>query len=293
MTSRRLFLFEPTLATPQFASVFCELDRTLRARGIRVEFSRRTPERCEDYWSVLLHEPQPNLVPTRRSSVLGQRTLNRRERLWLAEAIGLPVVPWSSPRTSQDLLTLLTRWRRDVAVLKLDSSPDRKGVSLLSTGDRLPDSYSPLSDVIMLYVDDDPMTVVVDVFFDQVVGTFVLDTPPIRAKSFRTADYAVGRITPTEEVIRIAAKLGPTLMRYGAGYVSVHLMKYEGRYAIVDINTSRPSPELAWPRWRSTYIGGYAHALTEWVALAQTPPRWDRVVAATGMLRECVKSSGR
>ncbi|MGX9354261.1 hypothetical protein ACS3SW_03595 [Roseobacteraceae bacterium S113] len=175
--------------------------------------------------------------------VLGLRTLNRRTRLDVLAESGLPVQPYGTPSDDDAFAALIARWNVDFAVVKLDWSFRRAGVTTLPVRagqkPRLPLGFDPSMDIVMQPVTGDPRTLKVDLFAGHVLGATWLDTRPVATPNWQM--IGVREQWPTslsKSVENMLAQASTELLRYGCGYASIDVMFGEDGPVIIEANTT-------------------------------------------------------
>ena len=217
---------------------------------------------------LLLHDPvQEEHIPD-GCQVLGQRTLNRRERLVLAEKCGLSVPSWSSLESQVEIPDLMDKWNVDHLLYKADWSYSRKGIHVVNR-DNVPTlgRFNADADIFMRIISGNHHTFKVDVFFDRIIGCRHLLTRSILFdkrfhRSFSGASR-LGDIPPMENEMRA---LGHAVMQHGVGLCGIDVM-FDGNAKpwVIELNTSSVGREATWRHWPDTYITGYAEAIIHWV----------------------------
>ncbi len=216
---------------------------------------------------LLLHDPvAENLIPA-GCRVLGQRTLNRRQRLILAERCGLQVPRWCSLNSQDEIDSLFDRWGVEHILYKADWSYSRGGIKLLKRGKWTRfNKFNPGADVFMQVLDGSPHTFKVDIFFDQVIACRKLLTRSVSDPKFYRSFTGVslpGEIPPVEDALKA---LGRAVFDYSVGLTNVDIMfDSGGRPWVIELNTCSVGREATWRRWPDVYIAGYAQGVRRWV----------------------------
>jgi hypothetical protein len=239
----------------------------LRESGIRADWCGQVDAAARGS-ILLLHDPiQEEDIPD-ACQVLGQRTLNRRERLVLAEKCGLSVPTWSSLESQGEVLDLMDKWNVDHLLYKADWSYSRKGVHVV-TRDNVPTlgRFNSDADIFMRIVGGNHHTFKVDVFFDRIIGCRHLFTRSVLLdkhfhRSF-TGTSRLGEIPPLENEMKA---LGHAVMHHGVGLFGIDVM-FDGdaRPWVIELNTSSVGRDATWRHWPDTYVSGYAEAIKCWV----------------------------
>lgn len=237
--------------------------------------------------TLLVHDPvQEDRIPE-RCQVLGQRTLNRRQRLILAEQSGLPVPRWRSLERKGQIVPLLDEWGVDHVLYKADYSYMRKGIRLVTRG-RVPDDIvNADADVFMAIVEGSPHTLKIDLFFDEIIACRKTFTRSVFDPKFRksfTEFSSLGKIPPLLPQLRA---LGRALLYHGVGLTGVDVMiDREDEPWVIELNTCSVGREATWRRWPDLYIGGYVAGICRWVR-EDCPGRYSNNVApVTGQLSQ-------
>lgn len=251
----------------------------LRVEGIQARWCARVEEAPEG--SILLvHDPvNVDKIPE-GCRLLGQRCLDRRERLVLAERCGLAVPRWCALSSPDDIPALFDQWNVEYLLYKADWSYSRQGIKLLSRQSWQPfNNFNPAADVFMEILDGKPDTYKVDFFYDQPIACRHLFTRSVFDRKFYkgfTQPSRLGDIPPIEEGLKV---LGKTLLHYGEGLSGADVMLDQtGRPWIIELNTSSVGREATWMRWPEAYLGAYAEGIRRWVD-AGSPATYCRGMA--------------
>ncbi|WDE08032.1 hypothetical protein SG34_014725 [Thalassomonas viridans] len=240
----------------------------LTGLGIRARWCPRVEE-ADPGAILLLHDPvdEDKIPPGCR--VLGQRCLNRRQRLVLAERCGLPVVSWTSVADIGDIPKLFDRWGVDAFLFKADWSYSRGGIKCLTRRDWQPFNprrFNPDADVFMRILNGSPDTHKVDLFYDQAFACRHMHTRSVFDRKFYKGFYQrseLGFIPPLEPALK---RLGKALTLYGQGFSGVDFMyDAEGQPWVIELNTSSLGREGTWSRWPDVYLNGYLAGLKSWI----------------------------
>lgn len=217
---------------------------------------------------ILVHDPvNYNLIPT-LSTVFGQRTLNRRQRLILAEQAGLPVPRWVSQFKEQAIEKLFEEWRVEHILYKSDLSFQRKNVFLLSKKNfrEYRNSFSN-GDVLMEPICGLSDTYKIDIFYDSIIGCRKLPTKSIHSPDFYKpcSDSSLEKVVPSSlhDSLR---NLGKLLPHYGAGLTSVDFMLDTNMNPwVIELNTCSVGRDTTWSRWKPIYLEGYKAGIISWL----------------------------
>ena len=217
--------------------------------------------------TVLVHDPVDDDRIPEGCRVFGQRTLDRRQRLLVAEQCGLPVPRWRSLERVDQVVELLDEWGVDQLLYKADRSYQRKGVLLARRGRIVPRAIArPDADVFMVILDGDPHTLKIDVFLDQIIACRKTFTRSVFDRKFRSGFTAYSSLEPIPPIEPQLKALGRALLDYGAGLTSVDVMiDRAGRPWVIELNTCSVGREATWRRWPDLYLEGYIEGLARWV----------------------------
>lgn len=229
-----------------------------------------TPEEAEPGAILLLHDPVDEDKIPQGCRVLGQRCLNRRERLILAERCGLPVVSWSAVDTIADIPKLFDRWGVDDFLFKADWSYSRGGIKYLSREDWRPFNpgrFNPDADIFMRILNGNPDTHKIDLFYDQPIACRHMYTRSVFDKKFYKSFSQRSELGKMPLINEGLEQLGKTLLFYGQGFSGVDVMydKYNHPW-IIELNTSSLGREDTWKRWPEHYLSGYLSGLRHWIS---------------------------
>ena len=170
---------------------------------------------------LLLHDPvDQNTIPE-GFQVLGQRTLNRRQRLVIAEKCGLSVPRWCSLEKQDDIALLFDEWDTAQFLYKADWSYSRGGIRLMTPNNLVwLNKFNPYGDVFMEVLGGCPHTFKVDVFFDRIIANRILFTRSVFDRKFGmgfTGRSTLGEIPAIEPQLRA---LGREVFNYGVGLMN-------------------------------------------------------------------------
>jgi hypothetical protein len=200
--------------------------------------------------------------------VLGIRTINRKERMEVAEQV-VPknlVARWASPANDRELAEILQNWGSNTYVLKYDSSYGRREVKLLHGHEQLCNDYDPDKDIVMEYLDDDPYTYKADLCCGVLLNAWFLRTVPIPDANFKESSGTPMQYILPDDIKQQLERLSVELMRYGSGYISIDMMKYKGEFKIIEINTNSVGTNTSWEHFGDTYLDTYPEGLKRLLA---------------------------
>ncbi len=234
--------------------------------GIQASWFGRVEHAPRDA-TLLLHDPVDEQRIPEGCRALGQRTLNRRERLVLAERCGLCVPRWRSLTDQDDVAPLFDEWGVDNILYKADWSYSRAGIRLKTRNKWTPViRFNPDADVYMQILDGSPYTYKVDVFFDQIIACRKLLTRSVFDRKFYrgfTGVSSLAEIPPIEEKLK---SLGRAVFDYGVGLTGVDLMfDRDGKAWVIELNTCSVGRAATWRRWPQAYMTGYTRGVRRWV----------------------------
>jgi len=218
----------------------------LAEQGIRlVHFGARDASMLQADVTLLGQTVSVDWLPDDKK-VLGLRTLNRRTRLDVLAENGLPVQPYGAPADDAAFADLLARWGVRHAVVKLDWSFRRAGVTALPVRHdqkpRLPLGFDPSMDVVMQPVKGDPRTLKVDLFAGHVLGATWLDTRQIATPNWQMIGVrGQWPATLSADLQTMLEKASEVLLRYGCGYSSLDVMFADDGPRIIEANTTSVS----------------------------------------------------
>lgn len=257
-------IYDP-FAGGQLSESYGLLAGALAVRGVQMRVALTLEEVMLDRAPVVMHEDDERFVPEGDRVVLGQRLLNRQERLRALDGLGVPIVPWCAPLSNEEWVQAGDTWQVDSVVVKKDKACDRQGVQLSSISAGLPEWFDAKRDVVMMEAQGEAATIKVDLFGASIVWALKLITPSLRDASFRTAEYPYDMTTIPFDTELAAQKIGAHLQNFGAGYLSVDFMQHEDHLHVIEVNVCAVSRILTWPYWKARYLERYADGLAEWL----------------------------
>lgn len=258
MTSRKICILDKAL--PLNEEFYIKLISNLNAQNINISYCRRPNEDSRNADIIVLSAPMNTKIFSVDQIVLGLRTINRKERMLIADKFMSPkfMARWASPESDEELKETLTAWNTDEYIFKYDSSAGRRGVALINqkTG-QIPEDYSSEKDVIMEYLKDDPYTYKADMFCGVLLNTWFLRTTDINHEEFNNYTSNPTKFELPEDIKWELEELSRELMKYGSGYISIDLMKCDGHYKIIEINTNSVGRNISWKHFSEDYLLTY------------------------------------
>jgi phenylacetate-coenzyme A ligase PaaK-like adenylate-forming protein len=218
---------------------------------------------------------------------LGQRTLNRFQRMAIADEHGVPVAAFGSPGNDEGLSRLAREWG-ETAVLKYDWSSRRNGVLPRPLGsDRkpFPLDFGVGRDVFMEFLADDPWTYKIDVFGGTILGGWILQTRSMRNANWQVIEnQELLDFDPPMALQQKICALGERLLEHGVGNASFDLMRAAGGFRLIEANTCAVST-AAWARNPERYASRLASAIIQILKRPDAIPEYRR-------LREQARQAG-
>ncbi len=259
------------VTTSEHSAVDTVLDAViarLAAAGIDAGWSHALGARPGDRDVVITHESLPD--PPRHACVLGQRLLNRRQRLVVLAHAGVRVAPWAAPRDGRGVLALFDRWGADEILYKADWSWRRKGVVVVRRDATL--GYDRTGDIFMRILDGDPTTYKAYLFRGTLIGASAYRTPAVHDAHFHHDPHPLTAFDPSPRLRALASRAGAALAAYGTGYVSVDFMRSRGRYFVIEANTAGVGIVGNWVERPRLFADRYAAGILAWLRTAGRPP---------------------
>jgi hypothetical protein len=248
---------------PAVEGVFESVVTSLREHGADVRREQRLARLPSTDEVVIAHQPlgpRPGLDGRR---VLGQRVLDRAERLLVVDNLGLPVPGWA--RAEDDAAVARLEGRASAGLLhKADRSYKGMHVRLLVPGER-PADVRP-GDVVMAVLDDDPTTYKAHVFGGAMISSHAYRSPPADRLPFPGGNFEYELFEPDDRMREVVTAIGRALLDFGAGYCAVDLMRAHGSWWVIEVNTGAVGLSSTWGGWPDRYAPAYAAALTAWLA---------------------------
>lgn len=265
--------------------VFVALKRRLASRGIELTIDPAWSDAYANADLLIAVEPiaDPQIPTTAR--LLGQRTLNRLQRMEIAADNGIPAPRFVSPSRNDEFAEAVAGWG-DVTVLKYDWSARRNGVFLWPIGADaiLPPDFRPGCDLFMEFLGDDPATYKVDAFAGRILNGWIFPTRSMRLPDWQVIEDPQFRTfeIPEELADQISAA-STALLGYGVGYASFDLMYTDDGFRLIEVNSCGAST-APWNNWPDRYAEAYAEAIARLLQNRDAIPRYgalrDRAVGA-------------
>lgn len=262
-------------ALPKNEGFYDQLIVETEKHGLSVTYCKELEEDPK-YDAYVLAAPTaiPQLGPD--ETVLGLRTLNRKDRLIIAEQVVSAdlMARWAAPGSEEELSSVLASWGKNEYIFKYDWSAGRRGVRLFSPDkDQLPEDYDPDRDVVMEHLNEDSYTYKADLCCGVLMNAWFLRTAGIASGEFYAHTKKPSQYELPEAVKLQLEKLSVELMRYGSAYISVDMMHYNGEYKIIEINTNSVGRNIAWKRFGDAYLENYPKGLMRLVDALPDLPR--------------------
>jgi hypothetical protein len=260
---------------PMNEDFYKRLEARMIKEGVKVSYFNELCEASKESSAVLLAVPLSMEGIDNAQIVLGLRTINRRERLQVAEQVVSEslIARWASPETELELAEVLSQWGSNSYVFKYDWSAGRRGVKLLQHGSNgLPEDYASDKDIVMEYLDDDPYTYKADLCCGVLLNAWFLRTVSITEDNFNAYTRDPAQYELPEEVQCQLERLSTELMKYGAGYISIDMMKYKGKFKIIEINTNSVGRNISWQHFGDTYLNTYPEGIKQLLNNLSTLP---------------------
>ena len=229
-------------------------EHLLSADGVVMSISHDCDVSSQDKFYLLQEEPTTYQVESRCRWIYGARLLNRLERLLIAQECGCYVAAFR-PAIFGEHCNLDHEW-----VWKRDFSSRGEGVTVC----RPPLDSKRVSegDVLMELIDRAGKTWKLDCFFNVPIACRVLTYNPLQAGQ---SDSGQEHVSIPQELSRIPACLGHRLAACGCLYYSVDFMRVNGRFAIIELNTSGVGRLDQWVMLRSIYVTNVCSGIVNFV----------------------------
>ena len=278
MTTIKICILDKAL--PLNEEFYDKLVSNLKAQNITITYCRRPNEDSKNADIIILAAPMSTKIFSFNQIVLGLRWINRKERLLIADKIMSPefMARWASPESEEELTEALAAWDTDEYIFKYDSSAGRRGVSLINqkTG-QIPENYSSEKDIIMEYLNDDPYTYKADMFCGVLLNSWFLRTTDINHEEFNNYTSNPTNFDLPADVKMQLEELSRELMKYGSGYISIDLMKFNGHYKIIEINTNTVGRNISWKHFSDNYLVTYPAGIKELLETYAVAPTFEKL----------------
>lgn len=260
-------------------SVFLALADSLAAAGVTLTVDNAWSDTYPDADLIISADPLRDRPSLHRARVLGQRTLNRFERMEIAARHTRSVTAFGSPENDDQLSTLTRDWGGG-CVLKYDWSSRRNGVFLwpLNSGRQpFPSDFRPGCDLFMEFIEGNPLTYKVDAFCGAILGSWIFPT-----RSMRDADWQIVSAAdpvafdPPAPVRSAVESVSEALVSYGVGYASYDLMQAKDGFKLIEINSCSVSTHM-WSDWPDRYAQSYPRAILRTLKRLDTVPRFSQL----------------
>ena len=254
--------------------------RNLADRGIEIKLCSRLDDSAFGADLVIAQYPLPEQRVPPSARILGQRVLDRKSSLLAAEQAGAPVARWASPNSNAHLRELSASWGH-CAVVKYGWSTQRNGVFLWSSDsdglNTLPDDFDPDIDICMEFLGDDPTTYKVDLFCGSFLASWMLKTRSMRDADWHSVIQPITLFAAPSDTVERLKKMSLHMLQWGAGYMSVDLMRVANDLKIIEVNPCRVATMLTWSRWPQLYAMSYARGIEEALKIKHLIPRFGDV----------------
>ena len=259
--------------------VFVALHNDLAAAGVALTVDNTWSEAYPTADLIISADPLRDHASLHQARVLGQRTLNRLQRMEIAARNGGSVASFGSP-PDDDALSALARDWGDSCVLKYDWSSRRNGIFLWPLGSNrpaFPSDFRPGCDLFMAFIDGDPLTYKLDAFCGTVLGSWIFPT-----RSMRDADWQIVTaprmlaFDPPPQVQQAIQSVSEALVSYGVGYASYDLMQAADGFKLIEINSCSVSTEM-WNYWPEQYARSYSSGILRTLKRLDTVPRFSQL----------------
>lgn len=244
--------------------VFAAMQRKLRAAAVELTVDNAWSDDYANFDLIIGADPIADRPALSNARVLGQRTLNRYQRMEIAAAAGAPVASFGSPANDDELSKLSRHWG-DICVLKYDWSARRNGVFLwpleARTRKAFPPDFQVGCDLFMEFLGDDPLTYKMDIFCGQVLGSWIFPTRNMRLANWQVVeDRNNYEFHPPEDLVDKICNVSNGLIDHGVGYASFDLMRTQAGFSIIEINSCSVGTAV-WNSWPQRYAESYADAI--------------------------------
>jgi hypothetical protein len=256
--------------------VLDELRRGLAAAGARLIVDGAWSDSYARAGLIIGFEPFEDRKQLLGARVLGQRTLNRFQRMEIAATTEALVAEFGSPRNDDELSALTRDWG-PFCVLKYDWSLRRNGVFAWPLGDTrpaFPSDFTPGCDLFMKFVDGDPKTYKVDAFCGTVLAGWILPTRSMREPDWQVIDVPeMLEFDVPPDVRACVEAVSEALIAQGVGYASYDLMRGPLGFHLIEANTCAVSTAM-WDVSPERYAANYLRAMLRALERIDRVPVW-------------------
>src|ERR1700688_2514272 len=245
--------------------VFVEMQRRLSEAGVNLTIDHAWSDSYASSELIIGADPIPDRPCLSDAKILGQRTLNRYQRMEIAARIGASVAAFGSPANDEQLSALVRDWG-EFCVLKYDWSARRNGVFSWPLGanrKKFPSDFRVGSDLFMQFLEEDPLTYKIDTFCGNILGGWIFPTRSMRLADWQVVDdrsnYDFDPPIPLRASIQAVSE---ELVAHGVGYASFDLMRVENDFHIIEVNTCSVGT-TAWNDWPERYAETYSDAILQ------------------------------
>ena len=256
--------------------VLDELRRGLAAAGARLIVDGAWSDSYARAGLIIGFEPFEDRKQLLGARVLGQRTLNRFQRMEIAATTEALVAEFGSPRNDDELSALTRDWG-PFCVLKYDWSLRRNGVFAWPLGDTrpaFPSDFTPGCDLFMKFVDGDPKTYKVDAFCGTVLAGWILPTRSMREPDWQVIDVPeMLEFDVPPDARACVEAVSEALIAQGVGYASYDLMRGPDGFHLIEANTCAVSTAM-WDVSPERYAANYLRAMLRALERIDRVPVW-------------------
>jgi hypothetical protein len=256
--------------------VLDELRRGLAAAGARLIVDGAWSDSYARAGLIIGFEPFEDRKQLLGARVLGQRTLNRFQRMEIAATTEALVAEFGSPRNDDELSALTRDWG-PFCVLKYDWSLRRNGVFAWPLGDTrpaFPSDFTPGCDLFMKFVDGDPKTYKVDAFCGTVLAGWILPTRSMREPDWQVIDVPeMLEFDVPPDARACVEAVSEALIAQGVGYASYDLMRGPRGFHLIEANTCAVSTAM-WDVSPERYAANYLRAMLRALERIDRVPVW-------------------
>jgi phenylacetate-CoA ligase len=259
--------------------VFVEVEKLLADAGVELVVSNSWLDSHAEADLLIAIEPILDRAALANARLLGQRTLNRFQRMESAARANVAVAAFGSPRNDDELSALARPWD-DGAVLKYDWSSRRNGVFLWPLRDdrqAFPADFTPGQDLFMEFLPGDPLTYKIDAFGGTILGSWILPTRSMELADWQLMDGAKLREFDVPAPLQHSiSAFSEKLLEKGVGYASFDLMRAADGFRLIEANTCASST-AAWNLDPARYASGLAAAIVATLKHIEAVPEFGQL----------------